>query len=75
VAVLTLTYDPAVELAAAEDDVADIVILKLSKLEVADVRFELSKEVMAVGNGGAEVVMLRPSIEEGEPHVPLPLLM
>jgi hypothetical protein len=54
--------------------VAVIVVLESSKMLVADaVIFKLSKEVVDanVGNGGAEVVMLRPSIEEGEPHVPL----
>jgi hypothetical protein len=55
--------------------VAVIVVLESSRVLMADaVMFMLSKEeVMAVsvGNGGTEVVVLRLSIEEGEPHVPL----
>ena len=63
-AVLTLAYATAAELVAAEGDVAVMVILRLSKEVVA----------VSVGNRVAEVVILRPSIEEGEPHVPFPLL-
>lgn len=61
---MTLAYATAAELVAAEDDVAVIVILRLSKEVIA----------VSIGNVVAEVVMLRPSIEEGEPHVPFPLL-
>lgn len=45
--------------------VADVVILKLSKDVVA----------VNVGNEETEAVTLRPSIKDGEPHVPFPLLI
>jgi hypothetical protein len=78
VAVLTLAYDAAAKLVAAEDDVAVIVVLELLKILVADVVIlKSSKDVVAVnvGNEETEAVTLRPSMEDGEPHVPFPLLI